>query len=130
MLLQTEQQIASQTSRSQQKPALRQHQTNTNTNTGGAPTSFEQALLSTGVLDDRPAVPSGDSGMSEYMVQPFQILSWYPRAVLYPNFMDKAKCDHVIALAEKRLAPSGLALKKGDTLEATSYVLLLNTVLD
>lgn len=33
------------------------------------------------------------------------------------RFLDQAKCDHVIRLAESRLAPSGLRLKKGDTAE-------------
>lgn len=36
--------------------------------------------------------------------------------------MDKGKCDHVIKIATRRLRPSGLALRKGETLESTREI--------
>lgn len=36
-----------------------------------------------------------------------QLLSLLPRAYLMPKFLDKARCQHVIDMATKRLAPSG-----------------------
>lgn len=36
-----------------------------------------------------------------------QLLSLLPRAYLMPKFLDKARCQHVIDMASKRLAPSG-----------------------
>lgn len=40
-------------------------------------------------------------------LQPVQLLSLLPRAYLMPKFLDKARCQHVIDMATKRLAPSG-----------------------
>lgn len=48
-----------------------------------------------------------------------QVLSWKPRALLYPNFASKEQCEAIIKLARTRLAPSGLALRKGES-EATT----------
>ena len=89
-----------------------------------APTvnTFEEAVEVSGLLDDRPPGEAGATGHSFYTVQPMQLLSWYPRAYLWPKFLDKARCEHVIAMAKKRLAPSGLALKRGDTAENTRNV--------
>lgn len=39
--------------------------------------------------------------------QPFQLLSLFPRAYLLPRFLDAQRCQHVIDMATKRLAPSG-----------------------
>ena len=39
------------------------------------------------------------------------------RAYLFPGFMDAERADHVIKMAKARLAPSGLALRKGDRAE-------------
>lgn len=77
--------------------------------------TFEDVIEASGILKDRPPVEHGESGHPFYTVQPMQLLSWYPRAYLFPKFMDVEKCKHVISLAEKRLTPSGLALKRGDT---------------
>lgn len=44
---------------------------------------------------------------------PPQILSWYPRLVVFPGFIDKARADHIIAIATKLLYPSGLAYRWG-----------------
>ena len=38
-----------------------------------------------------------------------------PRMILYPGFLDKARCEHVIKMAKARLRPSSLALRKTDT---------------
>ena len=84
--------------------------------------TFEELLDASGMLSDRPPVPAGVSGHPMYTMQPMQLLSWYPRAYLFPRFMDLARCEHVIALAERRLAPSGLALKQGDTLSSTREI--------
>lgn len=84
--------------------------------------SFEDVVQQSGLLDDRPPVEHGESGHSFYTVQPMQLLSWYPRAYVFPRFMDEEKCNHVVELAEKRLSPSGLALKKGDTRESTQGI--------
>lgn len=40
-------------------------------------------------------------------LQPMQLLSLFPRAYLMPHFVPKAKCEHVIEMANRRLAPSG-----------------------
>ena len=85
-------------------------------------TSFEELVEVSGMLADRPPIAHGESGHSFYTVQPMQLLSWYPRAYLFPKFMDQEKCNHVIALAEPRLAPSGLALKKGESMESNVNV--------
>jgi prolyl 4-hydroxylase len=37
-----------------------------------------------------------------------------PRVVVFPGFVDKARCEHVIALATKMLNPSGLAYRPGE----------------
>ena len=37
------------------------------------------------------------------------------RMILYPGFLDKARCEHVIKMAKARLRPSSLALRKTDT---------------
>ncbi len=39
------------------------------------------------------------------------------RSYLYPGFIDAERADHVIKMAKARLAPSGLALRKGDRAE-------------
>ena len=84
--------------------------------------TFESVIESSGLLDDRPPVGHGHSGHPFYTVQPMQLLSWHPRAYLFPKFMDADKCKHVIEIASRRLYPSGLALKKGDTMASTQEV--------
>lgn len=74
------------------------------------------------MIADRPPVPSGLSGHIFYTMQPMQLISWYPRAYWFPKFMDIEKANHVIKIAEQRLAPSGLALKKGETLGSTREI--------
>ena len=57
---------------------------------------------------------TGGYGEQELHELPFQVLSWHPRAFLYPNFLSAAECEAVIALAQRQMAPSGLALTKED----------------
>ena len=51
-----------------------------------------------------------------------QLLSWYPRAYLLPNLIDERRAAHIVALAQRRLRPSTLALKRGETEESTQWV--------
>ncbi|GBG85197.1 hypothetical protein CBR_g39762 [Chara braunii] len=51
-----------------------------------------------------------------------QILSWYPRAVLYQGFANSHVCDNIVKLAKRHLVPSGLALRKGETSESTKNI--------
>lgn len=64
----------------------------------------------------------GESGEPFVSHIPYQVLSWHPRALLYPNFADKARCEAIISLAKKTLAPSGLALRKGETTDTTKDI--------
>jgi hypothetical protein len=50
------------------------------------------------------------------------VLSWKPRALLFPNFATKEKCEAIIALAQRRLHPSALALRKGETADSTKDI--------
>lgn len=51
-----------------------------------------------------------------------QILSWYPRVVHFPNFIDKERREKIIELASLRLAPSVVAMRKGETRESTKNI--------
>lgn len=79
------------------------------------PTQLEQWMIeSSGLMKVRPPITPAQSGDSFYHAIPFQILSWRPRIVVYPAFVDSARCDHIIALATKYLYPSGLAYAPGE----------------
>ncbi len=41
--------------------------------------TFEEAVTASGLLADKPPVAPGETGASTYLVQPTQLLSWYPR---------------------------------------------------
>uniref|UniRef100_A0A061R8P5 procollagen-proline 4-dioxygenase n=1 Tax=Tetraselmis sp. GSL018 TaxID=582737 RepID=A0A061R8P5_9CHLO len=71
------------------------------------------------LLSDVPALHPTESGSPDYRTIPFQVLSWYPRIVLFPNFLDHDKCDHVVEIGKSRLGPSGLVLRQGETEEGT-----------
>lgn len=66
-----------------------------------------------------PFAGHGQSGDSFITATPFQVLSWSPRALLFPKFASKEQCETIIKLAKSRLAPSSLALRKGETSEST-----------
>lgn len=50
---------------------------------------------------------------------PFQVLSWRPRAVYFPNFTSAELCERIIDMAKSKLQPSKLALRKGESSEST-----------
>jgi hypothetical protein len=41
--------------------------------------SFEEVVGASGMLSNYPPVAAGESGTDDYLVQPVQQLSWYPR---------------------------------------------------
>ncbi|GFQ04570.1 probable prolyl 4-hydroxylase 9, partial [Phtheirospermum japonicum] len=68
------------------------------------------------------AMPRGDSGDESLETIPFQILSWNPRALYFPNFATSEQCESVIKMAKVRLKPSSLALRAGETAENTKGI--------
>ncbi|KAI3445906.1 hypothetical protein Pfo_002571 [Paulownia fortunei] len=64
----------------------------------------------------------GESGESSVSSIPFQVLSWRPRALYFPNFATDEQCQSVIELAKSKLKPSSLALRKGETAESTKGI--------
>lgn len=62
----------------------------------------------------RTAIAPNTEGKDHMTVYPYQIISWHPRAAIFPHFLTSEECDHIGAIGRKRLAPSQLALKKGD----------------
>eukprot|EP00884_Botryococcus_braunii_P006138 jgi/Botrbrau1/15525/Bobra.0123s0001.1 len=75
-----------------------------------------------GGIPPRPPIAPGDSGNTFFTNQPFQVLSWYPRIYLFPNFLDKERADHIVYLANQRLAPSSLALRRGEDAKSSRDV--------
>lgn len=69
----------------------------------------DEWLRASGLLRLRPPLAPAASGSPGYLVQPLQVLSWHPRIVLFPNFIDAARCDHIIELARAKLRGSDLA---------------------
>jgi prolyl 4-hydroxylase len=43
-----------------------------------------------------------------------QILSWHPRIVVFPNFIDRARAQHIIQLASSRMQPSTLSYRPNE----------------
>ncbi|KAF2320942.1 hypothetical protein GH714_032100 [Hevea brasiliensis] len=68
---------------------------------------------------DLDSMPHGVTGESSVESIPFQVLSWKPRAVYFPNFATPEQCNSIIEMAKSRLKPSSLALRKGETDEST-----------
>ncbi|RDX95360.1 putative prolyl 4-hydroxylase 9, partial [Mucuna pruriens] len=64
-------------------------------------------------------IDHGKSGEPFVDSIPFQILSWNPRAVYFPNFTSVEVCQQIIEMAKPKLEPSKLALRKGETAEST-----------
>ncbi|KAK1433129.1 hypothetical protein QVD17_10035 [Tagetes erecta] len=67
-------------------------------------------------------MPRGHFGDDSLTTIPFQVLSWRPRAVYFPGFATAQECESIIKMAETKLAPSTLALLKGDTEESTKGI--------
>lgn len=65
---------------------------------------------------------SGDTGDHSLTLIPFQILSWKPRALYYPNFATAEQCQSIINMTKPHLKPSTLALRKGETEENTKGI--------
>ncbi|KAK3221379.1 hypothetical protein Dsin_008404 [Dipteronia sinensis] len=68
------------------------------------------------------SMPYGDSGDDYITTIPFQVLSWRPRALYYPNFATAEQCESIINMAKPNLKPSTLALRKGETTESTQGI--------
>lgn len=49
----------------------------------------------------------------------WQVLSWKPRAIYFPNFATAEQCKTIIERAKVNLKPSALALRKGESAEST-----------
>ncbi|CAL1380811.1 unnamed protein product [Linum trigynum] len=67
-------------------------------------------------------LPQGQTGDDSITLIPFQVLSWKPRALYFPNFATAEQCESIISSAKPRLKPSTLALRKGETDETTKGV--------
>ncbi|XP_054809375.1 probable prolyl 4-hydroxylase 9 [Prosopis cineraria] len=67
-------------------------------------------------------LPAGESGDDSITSVPFQILSWKPRALYFPNFANSEQCESIIDMARAGLEPSILALREGETEENTKGV--------
>ncbi|XP_058191169.1 probable prolyl 4-hydroxylase 9 [Rhododendron vialii] len=78
-------------------------------------------LLESVAEDDR-SVPHGETGEPGIASIPFQVLSWKPRALLFPNFATPEQCQSIIQMARSKLKPSSLALRKGETAESTKGI--------
>ncbi|CAO2828199.1 unnamed protein product [Amaranthus hypochondriacus] len=76
-------------------------------------------IVDTAALD---LVPAGESGDDSITSIPFQVLSWRPRAIYFPNFATVEQCESIINMAKVQLRPSRLALRKGETMENTQGV--------
>ncbi|KAF5448247.1 hypothetical protein F2P56_028801 [Juglans regia] len=65
------------------------------------------------------SMPHGDTGGASIESIPFQVLSWKPRTLYFPNFATAEQCETIIKIAKTNLKPSLLALRKGETAEST-----------
>ncbi|KAH7511181.1 probable prolyl 4-hydroxylase 9 [Ziziphus jujuba] len=79
-------------------------------------------LESTNYENEYELLPNGETGDDSITTIPFQVLSWNPRALYFPNFATAEQCDSIISIAEPRLRPSTLALRKGETVENTKGI--------
>ncbi|KAI8027095.1 putative prolyl 4-hydroxylase 9 [Camellia lanceoleosa] len=74
------------------------------------------------VEEEDNSMPHGETGESRVASIPFQVLSWEPRALYFPNFATAEQCQSIIEMARLKLKPSTLALRKGETAENTKGV--------
>jgi len=74
------------------------------------------------VKDSVQFLPHGRSGEALPSSVEYQILSWKPRAVYFPNFATSKQCQQIIKKAKVNLHPSGLALRKGESVASTKGV--------
>ncbi|XP_062101851.1 probable prolyl 4-hydroxylase 9 [Humulus lupulus] len=88
---------------------------------GGA-RARERRLESTKEETEYELLPTGETGDDSITSIPFQVLSWNPRALYFPNFATAEQCDTIVSLAEPSLRPSALALRKGETEDNTKGI--------
>lgn len=93
--------------------------------TVAAPNHFgtaEKAVFDAGLLQERPQLQPGDvASISDYLVQPTQLLSHYPRAYHWPAFISNEQAQHLVKVAEGHMQPSQLVLKEGDSEDNYKY---------
>ncbi|PSS02655.1 Prolyl 4-hydroxylase [Actinidia chinensis var. chinensis] len=68
------------------------------------------------------SMPHGETGEPRVVSIPFQVLSWKPRALYFPNFATSEQCKSIIEMSRSKLKPSTLALRKGETAESTKGI--------
>ncbi|OIT26414.1 PREDICTED: probable prolyl 4-hydroxylase 9 [Nicotiana attenuata] len=73
-------------------------------------------------VEEFDALPNGETGEHSLTSIPFQVLSWFPRALYFPNFATEEQCQGIIKMAKAELKPSALALRKGETAENTKGI--------
>eukprot|EP00197_Chlamydomonas_leiostraca_P008009 CAMPEP_0202866064 /NCGR_PEP_ID=MMETSP1391-20130828/7180_1 /ASSEMBLY_ACC=CAM_ASM_000867 /TAXON_ID=1034604 /ORGANISM="Chlamydomonas leiostraca, Strain SAG 11-49" /LENGTH=348 /DNA_ID=CAMNT_0049545977 /DNA_START=31 /DNA_END=1077 /DNA_ORIENTATION=- len=79
------------------------------------PVQLENYMLgASGLLKVRPPLQPAPSGEDFVRAIPFQVLSWFPRIVVYPGFVDRARCEHVVKISKAIMYPSGLAYRPGE----------------
>ncbi len=81
----------------------------------------EEAIANAGLLQKRPALEPASTGDHDYLVQPVQQLSIYPRAYHWPRFLSEASAEHLRQLAEGHMQPSQLVLNEGDSEDNYKY---------
>ncbi|XP_059282524.1 probable prolyl 4-hydroxylase 9 isoform X3 [Lycium ferocissimum] len=81
-----------------------------------------RALESVDLEKDFDPLPIGETGEHSLTSIPFQVLSWYPRALYFPNFASIEQCQSIIKIAKANLEPSSLALRKGETEDTTKGI--------
>ncbi|KAF3785431.1 putative prolyl 4-hydroxylase 9 [Nymphaea thermarum] len=77
-----------------------------------------------GLLEEEPpaSMPHGRTGDPSVNSIPFQVLSWRPRALYFPRFAEPEQCRTIIKIAKATMAPSTLALRKGETRQNTQGI--------
>uniref|UniRef100_A0A7N0TNJ0 procollagen-proline 4-dioxygenase n=1 Tax=Kalanchoe fedtschenkoi TaxID=63787 RepID=A0A7N0TNJ0_KALFE len=69
------------------------------------------------VEDELDPMAHGETGDGFVNTIPFQVLSWKPRVLYFPNFATAEQCESIVNGARPKLKPSMLALRKGDDLD-------------
>ncbi|CAK8539658.1 unnamed protein product [Lathyrus sativus] len=64
----------------------------------------------------------GESGDDFITSIPFQILSWSPRLLYFPNFASAKQCEIIVEIAKVGLTPSQVLLHEGQTEENTQEI--------
>lgn len=81
-----------------------------------------QPRLLESVEEEDGLMSHGETGEPGIASIPFQVLSWKPRALHFPNFATPEQCENIIQMAKSKLKPSSLALRKGETAESTKGI--------